>query len=455
MSLLLQLILSLPQVEACAVGLHEGSRLLAFVVTSTSGDQKADSPLTSVQQHAELTPAAEHREDLPSSARRHQEETDGADGDLSRLVLSQLSLLLPPHSVPDTLVPVPALCLTPHGEHHAQSSLRRDWLEDWFSYPYVCFMAGKVDMEALMNIYQRQRRCLESDSSRRDVTKLKQTLLSMWQVFRYIITIQLLTLIQFVSWIHLNLTIYQQETLGLPKDATVDEESNFLLSGGDSLKALHLCEDILTAVGVKSPELLEVLLDGTFSDVLRHVARVGLILPPDNSRSALPEAQKRPNDAPVVAPAKRERTESTAAEETWAVKVIRRAGERTDLKVRNPETHTSFQADALGEEDSRKRRCVGALGLSLSWSSDTGRCVDASPVLLVQSRTGQRSDEGKTTVFIGSHSHRIQALDLITGSLLWERVLGDRIEASAAVSHCGSLVVVGQCRRSRVLCEHI
>ena len=117
MSLLPQIILGLPQVEACAVGLHEGSRPLAFVVTSTSGDQRADSPLTSVQQHAEQTPAAERREGLPSSARRRQEETDGADGDLSGLILSQLSLLLPSHSVPDTLVPVPALCLTPHGEH--------------------------------------------------------------------------------------------------------------------------------------------------------------------------------------------------------------------------------------------------------------------------------------------------------------------------------------------------
>lgn len=128
--------------EACAVGLHEGSRLLAFVVTSTSGDQKADSPLTSVQQHAERTPAAERREDHPSSARRHQEETDGADGDLSRLVLSQLSTLLPSHSVPDALVPVPALCLTPHGEHHAQSSLRRDWFEDWFR-SSVCLFYGR------------------------------------------------------------------------------------------------------------------------------------------------------------------------------------------------------------------------------------------------------------------------------------------------------------------------
>lgn len=114
------------------------------------------------------------------------------------------------------------------------------------------------------------------------------------------------------------------------------------------------------------------------------------------------------------------------------------------MKVRNPETNKNFQAEAPGEKDSGEKHGDATLGLSLSWSSDTGRCVDASPVLLVREGAGQRSDKGKTTVFIGSHSHRIQALDLVTGSLLWERVLGDRIEASAAVSRCGSLVVIGQ-----------
>lgn len=208
---------------------------------------------------------------------------------------------------------------------------------------------------------------------------------------------------------------------------------------------MHLCEDILTAVGATSPELLEVILDGTFSDVLHHLVRVTSVLPLGSSLSSLPEAKKRHVDAPSAAPGKRERKQSTAAEETRAVKVIRRGGDVTDMKIRNPETKS--QDDTL--EDSRKKREGDALGLSLSWSSDTGRCVDASPVLLVQYRTDQRSDEGKTTAFIGSHSHRIQALDLTSGSLLWERVLGGRIEASAAVSHCGSLVVVGQCQLSK------
>lgn len=120
-TLLLQLILSLPQVEACAVGLYEGLRLLAYVVASTSGDQKSASPLASVEQ----TPSAsaEHREHLPSSVKPHRGATHGADENLSRLILNQLSLLLPSHSIPDTLVLVPALCLTPHGEHRTHSHL--------------------------------------------------------------------------------------------------------------------------------------------------------------------------------------------------------------------------------------------------------------------------------------------------------------------------------------------
>ncbi|KAJ4943167.1 hypothetical protein JOQ06_005672 [Pogonophryne albipinna] len=384
-----QLILGLPQVEACAVALFEATRLLAFVVPSTSGDQKEASPLTSAQKHPEQTPSAsaELQEHPPSAVSHHQGETGGADGDLRRLILNQLSLLLPSHSVPDMLVQVPALCLTPH---------------------------GKVDMEALVKIYQRQRRCLQS--SRGDVTKLRQSLQSMWQ-----------------------------ETLGLPEEPTIDEKSNFLLSGGDSLKALHLYEDILTAFRVTSLELLEVILDGTFSDVLRHVERITLLPPCEESQSPTSEAKKRRTEAPSMVEAKRECTESTAAERpqggTWAFKVIRRAGEV--IEIRKPVAIKNVQTEALGEKDLSDRGSEDFLSLSLSWSSDTGRCVDASPVLLVQQKTDSGSEEVKTTVFIGSHSHRIQALDLTTGSLLWERVLGDRIEASAAVSHCGSLVVIG------------
>lgn len=96
----LQLILSLPQVEACAVSLHQGLRLLAFVVPSRNHPAERDHP------------------DLPPPTEEEETERDGTHGELRRLILDQLSLLLPAHSVPDTLLLIPALLFTPHGDRH-------------------------------------------------------------------------------------------------------------------------------------------------------------------------------------------------------------------------------------------------------------------------------------------------------------------------------------------------
>lgn len=205
-------------------------------------------------------------------------------------------------------------------------------------------------------------------------------------------------------------------------------------------------------MGVTSPELLEVILDGTFSDIVNHVARARGILEHENSQSTPSQAKRRHVESTSQVLEKRVRKDWTAAEslqvEKQAVKVIRRGGEVIEMNIGYTEDDKTVQNQLLGERES----CGEAdLGLSLSWSSDTGRCVDASPVLLVQNRADHRSDLFKATVFIGSHSHRIQALEVATGNLMWERVLGDRIEASAAVSHCGALVVIGKCQ----LCEYL
>ncbi|XP_057696637.1 beta-alanine-activating enzyme isoform X1 [Corythoichthys intestinalis] len=292
-----QLLSSLPVVDSCAVCLHETSRLLAFVVPAA--------------------PAVSEDDGSPSSP------------DLSRHLLKQLSPLLPSYAVPDTLVLVPALPLTPH---------------------------GKVNLRALVKIYQRQR--LDASQSHKDVTGLKKTLQTLWQ-----------------------------DALGQDANTDLDEDSRFLFSGGDSLKALRLCEDVLAATGVVSPRLLEAILDGTFADVL-HL----LIAPREKKRLA-------------------EKMAPVTTEKGKPLKVL-------------------------------KLECGGGRGamvLNERWSSDTGRCVDASPALLVQ----EGEDGTRTTVFIGSHSHRMQALDLDSGRLLWERVLGGRVEASAAVSPCRRYVVVG------------
>lgn len=213
----------------------------------------------------------------------------------------------------------------------------------------------------------------------------------------------------------------------------MDEQSNFLQSGGDSLKAVRLCEDIGDGVGASTPQLLEVLLDGTFSELWRHVALLLEGCPP----TSLP-AKKRHADPPSDAAAKRERKPA----ERRAVRVVQRAGRVTGMNVRTDTRETLGDGGRRGTQSHRAVK----VELSLSWASDSGRCVDASPMLLVTDGVSERPDGCRTTVFIGSHSHRVQALHLGSGTLLWERVLGDRVEASAATSSCGTLVIVGESR---------
>lgn len=279
----------------------------------------------------------------------------------------------------------------------------------------------------------------------------------------------------------------------------VEEDAHFMLSGGDSLQALRLCDEITVAMGTTSVALLEVILDGSFSDVVSHVMT-------ETHNNAIQPSKKRMLDdsGSIVSPKRQQKetstvnaTESTvgfvvpSVKRTMGFVVVRRAGEVIDWGCFQKMQEINV-SDALGTNESKltvtntsedslisnpshelqnisqenpaikkitehhvpqevtetlpvsKSPCEGSgedrsdvlpLGLRVLWSSDTGRCVDASPVLLV--------GPDRTTVFIGSHSHRLQALDLSNGEVIWERILGDRLESSAAISKCGSLVAVG------------
>lgn len=51
---------------------------------------------------------------------------------------------------------------------------------------------------------------------------------------------------------------------------------------------------------------------------------------------------------------------------------------------------------------------------------------------------------GQQTVFIGSHSHKLFAIDMATGLEKWCSETGDRIEGTACLSACGQWVIVGK-----------
>ncbi|XP_056620540.1 beta-alanine-activating enzyme isoform X2 [Triplophysa dalaica] len=409
-----QTIENLPDVEACAVSLSEGSRLMAFIVLA-SGQLRAPSSSSEDLAAADVT----------------RNCTDPASGVIEGAIRERLSQLLDSHSIPDTIFFIPALPLTSH---------------------------GKVAMDELMRMCVTQRQEANREAEQENIETVRLKLQTLWKC------------------------------LNLADDVVIEEDAHFLLSGGDSLQALRLYDEITVAMGTTPVGLLEVILDGSFLDVLSQ------IVTEKDFNVIQPSKKRKHDDSNSVDSSKRHHkdmttvgvTHSTAGfiassvKETMAFIVVRRAGEvidwscfqgtqedcfsdtnkskvivqkspkdnRSDLILKashglcerpqyNPQEVVSDQASEPERSESSQGSSekVLPLGLKVVWSSDTGRCVDASPVLLVAPE--------RTTVFIGSHSHRLQALNLRSGEVIWERILGDRLESSAAITKCGTLVVVG------------
>ena len=78
-----------------------------------------------------------------------------------------------------------------------------------------------------------------------------------------------------------------------------------------------------------------------------------------------------------------------------------------------------------------------SMRMSIKWSYNTGRCVDASPLVVM---VGLASP----ALFIGSHSGLFVSLCVRSGRVHWKTQLSDRIEASACLSSCGKYVFVGE-----------
>lgn len=73
---------------------------------------------------------------------------------------------------------------------------------------------------------------------------------------------------------------------------------------------------------------------------------------------------------------------------------------------------------------------------NLKWSVPTGKCVDASPLVVKRCN--------KTAVYIGSHSGKFIAVDVASGAILWQKNLDGRVESSACASICGTYITVGK-----------
>nr|XP_021388345.1 beta-alanine-activating enzyme [Lonchura striata domestica] len=351
-----------------------------------------------------------------------------------RETLKDLQKHLPAYAVPDEIVVIKALPLTSH---------------------------GKVDTSELNKIYKNHLNSRRRDSKLSDAEELWERLQYLWK-----------------------------SVLGLPCDSTgISKDAVFLYSGGDSLKALRFYEEIEMLVGKGVPGLLEVILSHSIEEVYRHTLKM---LFADEEQLMIPDN--------VV-----KRKLRGNSEEEFHGKYIKLTSERgleiasglipfialnrgnnffsmnftnSSMQPKNtvqvgvePLQHPSFlhskipgvmKSHVRGSELENRiltlenkadendhssvqhihaecsHSSVAELALRVRWKSNTKKCVDASPLIIIPTK-----EEVSASVYVGSHSHAMQAIDLDLGEIKWEKTLGDRIESSACVSKCGNFIVVG------------
>ncbi|KAM9286313.1 beta-alanine-activating enzyme [Cariama cristata] len=357
------------------------------------------------------------------------------EGDLEeRETLKELEKRLPAYAVPDELILIRALPLTSH---------------------------GKVDMSELNKIYQNHLNSRRRDSELSGAEEL-------WEKLQYL-------------W---------KSVLGLLGDATgISKDAVFLYSGGDSLKALRFYDEIEMLVGKAVPGLLEVILSRSIEEVYRHIRKI--LFPDEDQLMNYDNVVKRKLSGNTgeefhgkYIKLKSERDLEVASELISFIALSRgnhffsmnftksfmQLNNTVQVGVELLQQPSSLQlvtpsimkSHAQGYEmenriltvtnKANKTDCCPAqqiraecshvttadLALCIRWKSNTRKCVDASPLVVIPSK-----EEESASVYVGSHSHAMQAIDLDLGEIKWEKNLGDRIESSACVSKCGNFIVVG------------
>ncbi|KAM5271723.1 beta-alanine-activating enzyme [Ctenodactylus gundi] len=263
--------------------------------------------------------------------------------------------------------------------------------------------------------------------------------------------------------------------LSLPEDLLkVPDESFFLNSGGDSLKSIRLLNGVEQLVGTSVPGLLEVILSNSILEIYNHILQTvfadeNLMLNNDHatkrklSTTDQEEASGKSLHQKSVLPFKNKEIKAFVALSRGSqilsmntTVFLTELGHCSSacssalISQTNTENLKPLRPPALTGE-SRDPSCIAQvyeegnqvtktekMGLHVRWRSDTGRCVDASPLVVVPA-----IDKTSATVYLGSHSYRMKAVDLYSGKVKWEQTLGDRIESSACVSRCGSFIIVG------------
>nr|XP_042911125.1 beta-alanine-activating enzyme isoform X2 [Parasteatoda tepidariorum] len=203
------------------------------------------------------------------------------------------------------------------------------------------------------------------------------------------------------------------------------EDSNFIISGGDSISALQLSSNIEWAFQINVPNLVDRILNSSFCNVVKLV------------QSHLHDAEKitvkEANNCdvlqknPTLFPSKR--------------KCIKRLNSDNQcyqvFSKQECVTRCACGCDHSNIMYNLKNIPHSSFSLIPMFKFDLKKCIDASPCIVHY----LKSDE--LFCYIGSHAGIFSCINITKEDMEWETVLPNRIESSACLSSCGNFVFVG------------
>uniref|UniRef100_S4RLE4 Aminoadipate-semialdehyde dehydrogenase n=1 Tax=Petromyzon marinus TaxID=7757 RepID=S4RLE4_PETMA len=320
----------------------------------------------------------------------------------------ELASLLPSHARPDSVMLIPTLPLTSH---------------------------GKVSSAELLALYEVENAHISRVGKPWEPDQLIRTLWACWQ-----------------------------EALGRGVSAeAADLAASFLRVGGDSLGVVRLSGDVERRLGASLPGLPDLLLQYSSSSGIAENTGHSTNTNSENSgkeprkilkrkvEGDIPE-QEAPEGKRTVMPsehtsshhigrlAHRAQTQQVVSEPPLGDEMVAALSRGSRVTMAGGRACTT-SAGWPGCGSTRNRAVVtgtGGVTLRELWKCDTGKCVDASPLLMLRAH-----GTNAVAVCVGSHSRRVLCAEWPGGRVLWTAELPDRVESSACLSKCGTLVALG------------
>uniref|UniRef100_A0A8C3IMG4 Beta-alanine-activating enzyme n=1 Tax=Chrysemys picta bellii TaxID=8478 RepID=A0A8C3IMG4_CHRPI len=311
---------------------------------------------------------------------------------LARDTLKELQKHLPTYAIPDELVLIETLPFTLH---------------------------GKIDVSELRKIYSNHLNSRRHDSKLSGAEELWERLQYLWK-----------------------------SLLSLPDDSpSISKDSLFLYSGGDSLKSLRFHDEIENLAGKAIPGLLEVILSSSIAEVYRHVLKAVFpsedqIMNHNTVKRKLNESSGGEFHGEHTKP--KSRRYFNAAAGLIAFIALNRGNRMSSMT--SPESlMRPYNAGQAGTELRQQASCSsGVTSNSMKYEVTENKSEKSRSRPKIASKTNET----------GTHSVEqapsempekliLHAIDLHSGKIKWERILGDRIESSACASKCGNFIIVG------------